>query len=123
MGYESRFYIVNKLPFGKKINGKQMFYAEKIAAFDMSVVRSISDVIRDYPKTDCYIYADDGNTEIVKDDYDEELTEISVKDLIEITENAIKRDDYYRRYAPFLNTLKGFNTKDWDNLVVLHYGY
>lgn len=124
MGYESKFYVVDKQPFGKEINDKHMFYGEKIAEFNMARIYPVSDIIRGYPKTDCYVYADDNKTEIVKDCYGAELTEISIEKLIEIVEYAIKKNDYYyKRYNPFLMMLKGFDKSDWNNLVVLHYGY
>ena len=76
-----------------------------------------------FPKTDCFIYADDGNTEIVKDDYGDPLIEITINDLIEIFENDEELKDY-RTTAPFLALLKGFDQSKFPyGLFVLHYGH
>lgn len=120
MGYESRLYVVNKTT-SKNFEGTH-FYAEKIATFDLSKTGEY-DVFHKYPATDCYIYADDGNTEILKDCYGEGLIEIPIPDAIKILEDLIAKYPNYRRWQPCLSLLKGFNLEQWDNLVVLHYGY
>jgi hypothetical protein len=113
MGYESRFYIVNKLGS----------YGEKIAVFNMCKVPKLYNVIKDYPKTDIFIYADDGDTHITEDCYGKPLIEIPVNDMIYHLRNVIEHDIHYRRYKPFLRMLLSFDTPEWENLVVLHYGY
>lgn len=118
MGYESRLYIVNKTD----IIDNEMFYAEKIAEFNLCTVYDVSSKIKQYPVTNAYIYSDDGNTRILEDMYGERLTEIPINDVILIIEEAMKNDEY-RRYKPCLQLLKGFNQLQWKNLVVLHYGY
>jgi hypothetical protein len=120
MGYESRLYVVNKTTT-KNFEGTH-FYAEKIATFDLSKIGEY-EIFHKYPATDCYIYADDGNTEILKDCYGEELIEIPIPDAIKILEDLIAKYPNYRRWRPCLSLLKGFNPDQWDNLVVLHYGY
>ena len=121
MGYESRFYIVNSNKSGYKDEG--FYYGEKIAIFNMCKVPRLYDAIKNYPKTDTFIYADDGNTLITEDNYGESLIEIPINDMIYHLRNVIDSDTPYRRYEPFLHLLLGFNTREWDNLVVLHYGY
>lgn len=122
MGYESRFYIVDKTDI-KSQDGKR-YWAQIIAMFDLCKVYAVSSPIRDkYPATDAYIYADDGNTEIIKDKYGDPLIEIPIDDMIQLMEKVITSEDYYRKYNPFLQLLKGFNKPDWGDLVVLHYGY
>lgn len=122
MGYESKLFIVNKPNyFHREIEGKEMFFAEEIARYELFVCYPISEKMRKYPETDCYIYADDGNTEIVYDLYDNRLTEVPIDDAIKIVEEAMAYDDY-RRLPPLLALLKSFNKEDWNKLVVLHYG-
>lgn len=122
MGYESKFYVVNKTT-QKSLDGKR-YWAEVIAAFDLCNVYTVSNPIRNqYKATDAYIYADDGNTTIIEDRYGSPLIEIPIDDMIQLMEKVITSEDYYRRYTPFLQMLKGFNTSDWENLVVLHYGH
>jgi len=122
MGYESKFYVVNKTT-QKSLDGKR-YWAEVIASFDLCKVYAVSDPIRNkYKATDAYIYADDGNTEIIEDNYGDPLIEIPIDVMIQLMEKVITSENYYRRYNPFLQMLKGFNKDDWENLVVLHYGH
>lgn len=116
MGYESKLYVVDKHNW-KGCDGK---WGEVIASFDLCCV-PIN--FAQYPATDCYIFADDGNTEIREDKYGDPLKEIPIEDAIDMIEQAIKIKDYYRRYRPCLELLKGFHLSDWENLVVLHYGH
>lgn len=121
MDYESRFYIVNSNKSIYKDEG--FYYGEIIAVFNMCKVPGLYSAIKDYPKTDIFIYADDGNTRVTEDTYGEPLIEIPINDMIYHLRNVIDSDAPYRRYEPFLHLLLGFNIREWDNLVVLHYGY
>ncbi len=121
MGYESRFYIVEKsdlnvsTEFGLK-------WAELIASFDLSKVYSISEPIRaKYPDTDSFFYLED--KAIVEDMYGAPLKEVPITDLIDMIKHEIRTYDHYRRYQPFLALLQGFDLSEWRNLVVLHYGH
>ena len=116
MGYESKLYVVDKHDW-KGCDGK---WGEVIASFDLCCV-PIN--FAQYPATDCYIIADDGNTRIIEDKYGDPLREIPIQDAIKMIEKVIETGDYYRRYKPCLDLLKGFNINNWENLVVLHYGH
>ena len=126
MGYESKLYVVQKYDriyseFGNR------YYADIIATFKLSKIRGY-DLFKKYPATDCYIYADDGNTQITEDEYGDPLTEIPIPDAIKIIEREMRtelefRGTLYNRWQPCLSLLKSFNLAEWKNLVVLHYGY
>jgi hypothetical protein len=75
------------------------------------------------PETDMYIFAHDGNTMIVEDRYGKVMTECSVEELLEVIQEDINRGEDYRRIFPLYGLLKGFNTNQWDNLRVLHFGH
>ena len=121
MGYESKFYIIEKNNHFLK-NDKGFMFAQCLACFKMSKMGSIEWLSR-FPKTDYFIYADDGNTEIINDEYGDPLIEIPINDLIEIIENDEELKEY-RRTAPFLALLKGFDQSKFPyGLAVLHYGY
>ena len=124
MGYESKLYVVDKRRIAHKIDGKEYVWGEVIASFDLCKVYPVSDKMREYPITNCYIYADDGNTQILEDCYGEPLKEIPLDDAIGILEDAAGLEDY-RRYEPCIALLKGFKQSQWqwNNLVVLHYGH
>ncbi len=121
MGYESKIYIVEKssiIDEGKK-------FAQVVAMFDLEKISFLSDKLRNKPATDCYIYADDGNTRIVEDCYGKPLTETTIDDVISILDNAVSSGDNYRRIFPLLATLKALeqHSEQWRNLAVLHFGY
>ena len=123
MGYESKLYVVEKSNLTPDKDGKR--YADVIAMFNMRKFYELSDILREQKETDCYIFADDGNTEILEDRYDQKLTEASIPFVISILEKILKSGETYRRIYPLLNALKAFNEqKDkWGELAVLHYGY
>lgn len=122
MGYESKLYIVEKSDY---VFNDGMKYASVIAMFDMCKLHSMTNVFKN--KTDCYIYADDGNTKILEDMYGDALKEASIEDVICVLEEAINNGERYRRLFPLLSALKVFEEQKknnvWDNIVVLHYGY
>ena len=120
MGYESKIYVVRKS--GLKGDNEKNF-AQKVAEFDLCKVYGISDTLRRMPKTDCYIYAGDGNTEIIKDRYGEELTECTPEKLIELIENDIEKGGEYWRYNLILATLRELVKFNDNKIYCLHYGH
>lgn len=123
MGYESRLYIVEKSSLNKDPDIGLRF-AGIVSVFNLSKVGKVSDQFLNYPDTDCFIYADDGNTRITEDRYGDALKEIPIKDAIEILKNAAKEDNwYYRRFKPVVALLEGFELDKWKDLAILHYGY
>lgn len=124
MGYESKLYVVEKSSqFYPSDNG--MRYCSVIAMFDLCKFYPLSTVISEYPTTDCYFYADDGNTQVLKDRYGDPLREIPIEDVIGIIESAIDDGSIYRRLYPTLAALEALahQQNQWKELVVLHYGY
>lgn len=119
MGYESRLYVVKKTTLPGENN---LRFAQKIAVFNLCKVPAVSEKMRAYKSTDSFIYADDGNTEIVKDDYGDTLKEIPLADAISILEDAADKDDYWR-YRPCIAFLKALQDCAPCEIVVLHYGY
>jgi len=118
MGYDSRIYIVDKKD---KMGKEEKRYAEVVAVFNMCKFDAFGGIFK--TETDCYIYADDGNTQIMTDCYGEPLKESSVSDVITYLEECQVEREHYRRVAPLLGLLKSFNLAEWKDLVVLHYGY
>ena len=121
MGYECRFFVVEKGHYKTMGDGNKI-WADKIAMFDLCSVPSIYRKISNYPKTDIYIYADDGNTKIIKDCYGDTPLEIPIEDMIHIIEEEANSSKY-RRLEPFLALLKGFDRSQWNELIILHYGH
>lgn len=124
MGYEMKFYVVRKSNLALEKDETKK-WAEKISEFYYCKDYGLANWIdKNYEETNCYIFADDGNTEILEDMYDSPLIEIPIKDMVEYLET---HSDDYRRVKPFLNMLKAFdedNETKWNNeLVILRYGY
>lgn len=123
MGYESKLYIVEKQGWGED----ERTYAEVIAMFDLCKYYFLSDKLRYKPKTNCYFYADDGDTQVLEDMYGQPLTEATIQDVIDILEEDVKNGEDYRRIFPLLSALKVFAEQEkqftWGELAVLHYGY
>lgn len=124
MGYEQKFYIVDKSDsirgFGEFAG---MYYANVVAMFDYSTDSYFTSFVdHNSVDTDCYFYADDGNTEVVTDNCGDSLREIGIDKLIQYLE---EHPSDYRRHDVFLDILKAFEkVKDrFKNLVVLRYGH
>ena len=122
MGYESKIYIGEKSSI-KDNDG--MTYVQVIAMFDMCKMGNLINVFD--RKTDCYFYADDGNTRVLEDKYGDALTEAEIEDFIYVLEEAVDSGENYRRIFPLLSTLQTIyeQQKDgrWEDIVLLHYGY
>ena len=123
MGYESRIYIVEKFDTCSYDDGK--CFAQVIAMFNMCKFYDLSGVLRYKPETDCYIYADDGNTRILEDCYGEPLKEATIESVIDTLEKIVANGEDYWRTFPLLSTLKSIKERigNYDKIVVLHYGY
>lgn len=126
MGYESKIYIVSKTTTTGFNATERMFYAEKIAEFKMGKFHNLANRLRDKPITDCFIYADDGDTQIIEDRYGKPLTETTPQFVIDLLEELIADGETYRRVYPLLACLKAFeeHKQQWgEEIAVLHYGY
>ena len=124
MGYESKLFIVHKNA-NTNYDKKKKQYADFIVSIDLSKCYSFSDWMRKRKEADCYIYMDDGNTQILEDKYGKPLTEASVEDVLEHLKKAEKIDSY-RRYRLAIDIMQSFvdHKEDWGGgLAVLHYGY
>ncbi len=118
--YESRIYIV--APTGQRDSKSGKCFAETLAVFNLGYVDTLEDATERYRPTNYFVYADDGETEILEDEYGKELRELSVDELIKglrIGGMAVSR-----RAATLLGSLviirELYNKND---IVCLHYGY
>lgn len=119
--YESKIYIVAPTTQYNKELGK--VYAETIATFKLGYVDPLQNATEDYKPTKYYIYADDGETEILKDNYGDELRELTIDQLIcHLTyTNGLAIS---RKACLLLSTLYAIKKTYYDgDLVCLHYGY
>lgn len=122
MGYESKVYVVDT--YGRKgrdKDGEKRFCA-KVAEFNLGSIPAIYDVLCK-EVSDFFVYESDGDTPILKDKYNKELTQCSLETLINAIENSSDCMEYYKTKA-LLGFLKICNTShDVDDLICLHYGY
>lgn len=151
MGYESKLYFCFKYPNGFVDPDIKKQFVEKIVEVNMCKIggvpscfvksRTIDDKtgrdIIQYKETDCFVYADDGDTRILEDCYGDPLYECTIPELYQWLEEQMAEDsEGYRRYDLLLNVIKGFcDIKEftygkycelkpkWQNMIVLHFGY
>ena len=122
MGYESKLYVVDKMEYAIP---EFKPWGQVICMIDICKYPVVSDFMREHPDTDCYIYADDGNTEIIEDRYGEPLKECDVEELFEFVNTLVENGETYRRVFPLHAMLKSFveHKNEWQNLKVLHFGH
>lgn len=130
MGYESRIYIVKKTGIpGYRYPDKE--WAEVLMTFNLVRVSvAMERWLRKQKPTDCYIYTDDGNTEIVEDRVGDPLREIDFVDLkynllkeIEMSDYQKQKDSLRILAENVLTNLIIIHGFDCDDVVCLHYGY
>jgi hypothetical protein len=122
MGYETKIVIVDKSNHMFSFENK--FWGEKIAEFNLcKMAGEYMKKLDKFRISDCYYYADDGDTRIEKDKYNEPLKEITLSALIKILE---KEDQSYWRIPIIIKMLKGFIEQEESSyrcLRALHFGY
>lgn len=120
--YESKIYIVAPSSQRNKEVGK--YWAETLAVFNLGYVDELQDVNKRYKPTSYYIYADDGDTEILEDKYGDELTELTVNQLMYELSIMDGKVAVSRRAATLLSVLLAIR-KNYDDgdILCLHYGY
>lgn len=128
MGYEHRIYIVDKTNVKDPFEDK--YYGNTLAIFNLGKFHEFK--IFTEP-TDCYVYADDNNTKILKDEYNKPLLELSLAETSTLTKEFIKTFDFdltssrFIPFIPFIAALDSFIEQQragkYHNLVCLHYGY
>lgn len=134
MGYESKLYFVRTSPHA--LHGEHEHrYAEKIVEINMCKVGGMPSCFK--RPTNWFIFADDGNTEILEDKYEQPLYECEIEDLYQWLVNTMDADQStYRRFPLLLSILEGFGDveyseagfylklkPEWAGLKVLHFGY
>lgn len=120
MSYESKIYIVR--PYQGELKGDcGLNYAATIAIFKLGYVDNMYDFAKQHSDASCYIYADDGETEIAEDRYGKPLKEIPIRELVFELDRVncySKRCDLTAVIAALLHY-----AENSDDLVALHYGY
>ena len=120
MGYESRLFIANASKVSYDTDAPKQ--AETIAVYDCCVMSPVFVKRFDKP-VDFTLYGCESGR-ITEDKYGKPLMYATLDETIACLERYAS-EQHYRRVAPILGLLKAFkeNEKEWDNIVVVHYGY
>ena len=114
MGYESKLIVVERTEIWNGI-----VVGEAVAEFNLCVVNcNFTDIFTEPIDFNLYI---DGNP-TMSDCYGKHCCMADVDDVIKALEKMSEEIDY-RRFAPAIGLLKGFEQQRWDTLKVVHYGY
>lgn len=120
MSYESQIYIV-KPHRGQKPGDCGLDYSEKVAMFRLGYVDGMYEFVQNYPESSCFIFGDDGNTEIIWDKYGEPLREIPIRELIFELDRLYSESKRWDIFAA-ISALVHYSDTPCE-LVALHYGY
>ena len=117
MGYESKLIVVEKWKFANSDS-----LGETIAELNLSKMGNEFFPINETfeMEVDKPIYLN--GKEIITDKYDDKLRCTSVEKLLKVLYRC-ESERHYKRTELAINTLKTFQSKDWENVVVVHYGY
>lgn len=121
MGYESRLFIVNRKKYDS--DGKIKFvYAEKLAMINMCKMEYSFRELFVTP-IDFDLYGDvSGEEDLSVDCYGDKCKYTDFMTVIEWLNRETEVSNY-RRLKPLLAYLEAFNPDEWDELIVVHYGY
>lgn len=124
MGYDMRFYVVNRHDNTKiEKEDKDFHYGEVIASYEYCVDYDLARFIDNNSKpTDTYIWIDGKENETVVDCYGDLMKDI---DLDELLIYLYDNQDTYRRQLPFIKMLEGFKQvkNQFEDLRILMYGH
>jgi len=117
MGYESKLIVVERSEH-KDIN---WIYGEVIAEFKLSCLPWDFDHRKVFTEPiDFDLW--DGDEKTREDKYGEHCGMAHVSEVVKALEQLAENEDY-RRYAPCIALLKGFDESQWKDLRVVHWGY
>lgn len=117
MGYESKLIVVEKW------NEPNDFSIGKtIAEVNLCVMPNSFFPIEETFENEIEAPVFMGTSVEAEDKYGKKLRYTSVEKLLKVLYKC-EAEEHYRRTEMAINTLKTFTSKDWHNIVVVHYGY
>ncbi len=121
MGYESRLFIMNRTTW-ENTDKTVYHYAQELARINMCVMGYDNGFIELFTMpVDFEIYGDN-DADLTTDKYGDHVKYADFDTVIAWLEEIIKTDNY-RRLKPLLAYLKAFDKTQWEDLIVVHYGY
>jgi len=136
MAYEHRIYIIHRTElYPRKEGAEHYIFGNVIAEYNCSrMPGSFYDLFHAAGEIDFDLYVD-GDVNNTLDHYGERCKMLKPAVVIDYLENLMADETNewhdYRRLAPLLGLLKGFNMDQWeesneydnDTIWVVHYGY
>lgn len=118
MGYESKLIVVNKYSFE---NARAI--GETVAELNLAEMGSSFFPIKKTFENEIEkpVYIGDWG-EVTEDKYGDRLRYTTAEKLLKVLYKC-EVEEHYRRTELAINTLKTFLSKDWENIIIVHYGY
>lgn len=133
MGYSNKLYFIEKRPKNVTTQGFEnpdYWHAPVIATLEMGRFLDLHMLfVNEGKETDRFFFADDGNTEVVRDNYDEKLREISISRLCQFIgeeEGNPEENTEFREFAVLKKlayALGELNHLYNNRIVVLNFGH
>ena len=118
MGYESKLIVVEKWSAPNTFSMGDTIAEIKLSKMSNSFF-PIEETFENEIESPVFM----GDSESVTEDrYGKKLRYTSVEKLLKVLYKC-ESEEHYRRTELAINTLKSFTSKDWDDIVVVHYGY
>jgi hypothetical protein len=135
--YEHRLFIIHRIELhSRKEGAENLVIGNTIAEYNCSrMPYSFFDLFADANEIDFPLFVNQGDAcvETKEDCYGNICTMLKLADVIAYLENLTDSEEWgtYRRLAPLLGLLKGFDESQWEetgrignaSLWVVHYGY
>jgi len=121
MATENKIFIVEKHLSNIESAGKAFrYWGDVIAMYNFCKCPELDRLFK--RDTDTYIYAEDGDTRITVDRYNNPLREADISKVIKAVKKIIKHEDYWR-LKPLLSLLKSVekHAEEPVSIGVLHY--
>ena len=123
MGYESKLYVVNKWTIENMKDEKGNDYTS------YEILGSINGSYLDIDFEKLFLKKFDGElydfvcSDYIKEDkYNRPLTYDTLDNVLNWVIGK-KEIEHYRRYDLIYGMLNAINPKDWDEIIIVHYGY
>lgn len=128
MGYDIRLRFVEKPGHSRSasLTREDKFYVETIAIIEVGKFPELYNLFEKKGYiTDCYFYADDGDTEVFEDRYGDELQELPLEVLKTFCDELARAGEDYRRFLVLKSIVDSFveHKEKWRNIYVLKYGH
>ena len=118
MGYESKLVVVEKWSAPNTISMGETVLELNLAGMP-NAFYPINETFENEIEAPVFM-GDFGS--VTEDKYGKKLRYTSVEKLLKVLYKC-ESEEHYRRTELAINTLKSFISKDWDDVIVVHYGY